>query len=239
MVLVRRSEQSQGNSDMKSSVVAALGAAVIGTLGASSATQAAMIDFSFSPLGGSITHDGSSLDLSSQLDFDGALMLVLNVGAGEASGLSAGDFIRLSAVTSPASSDIIYGFGDKPSDFPTSLGANVILSWPVAPGPGEDTFTETLTTVTSINRGTPDAITVTMSGMVTDTNKLFTPVQLIMSASQAGGSGLVGVAFTNNTSGLTPSIPEPSTWVMVALGFGTLGYAACRRRKTNIGTLPA
>lgn len=165
-------------------------------------------------------------------------MLVMNVGAGDASGLSAGDVISLSAVTSPPSSDIIYGFGDKPSDFPTSLGADVILSWPMAPGPGADTFIETLTTMTSINRGTPDAITVTMSGTVTDTDKLFTdtPVQLIMGASQAGGKGTVGVEFTN-TSSLTPSIPEASTWVMMSLGFGALGYAASRRRKTKIAML--
>lgn len=109
----------------------------------------------------------------------------------------------------------------------------------MAPGPGADTFIETLTTVTAINRGTTDAITVILAGTVSDHDGLFmdTPVQLIMTASQAGGSGTVGVEFTN-TSSLTPSIPEPSTWVMVGLGFGALGYAA-RRRKTNISTLLA
>ena len=111
--------------------------------------------------------------------------------------------------------------------------------WPIRAGPGADVFTETLTTVTSINRGTTNAITVTMSGMVEDSKSLFraaTPVQLIMTASQAGGSGTVGVEFTN-TSNLAPAIPEPSTWVMMALGFGALGYAASSRRRASGASL--
>jgi hypothetical protein len=53
-----------------------------------------------------------------------------------------------------------------------------------------------------------------------------------MTASEAGGSGIIGVEFTN-TSNLGPSIPEPSTWVMMALGFGALGYAAVHRGKAK------
>ncbi len=161
--------------------------------------------------------------------------MVLEIGPGDASGLSLFDTITLSADTSPPSADVIYGFGDMPSDFPTPLGATFTLTWPMAPGPGADVFTETLTTVTSINRATPDAITVTMTGTVTDSADLLkagTPVQLIMTASQAGGSGTIQVGFTN-TSTFAPSVPEPSTWVMMGLGFGALGYAASRQRKAN------
>jgi PEP-CTERM motif len=221
---------------MRRSIAAALGAAVIATFVASSAAEAIIIDFSFSNLGGTITHNGASLHESSEVDFDGASFLVTEAGTGgDASGLSPGDFLNLSADTSPVSKDIIYGFGDMPSDFPMSLGANVILTWPIGAGPSVDVFTETLTTVTSINRGTPDAITVTMSGTVKDSKGLFTagtPVQLIMTASHAGGSGDVGAEFTN-TSNLAPSIPEPSTWVMMGFGFGALGLVASRQRKAN------
>jgi hypothetical protein len=42
--------------------------------------------------------------------------------------------------------------------------------------------------------------------------------------------GLIDVEFTNATTSVTPSVPEPSTWVMMALGFGALGYAGFRRR---------
>lgn len=39
---------------------------------------------------------------------------------------------------------------------------------------------------------------------------------------------------------IVPSVvPEPSTWAMMALGFMGLGYAAFRRRKTNISMLSA
>ena len=42
------------------------------------------------------------------------------------------------------------------------------------------------------------------------------------------------MTFTN-TSGL--SVPETSTWAMMALGFAALGYAASRRRKANLAAL--
>jgi hypothetical protein len=42
--------------------------------------------------------------------------------------------------------------------------------------------------------------------------------------------GLIDVEFTNATTSVTPSVPEPSTWVMMALGFGALGYAGFRRK---------
>jgi hypothetical protein len=35
----------------------------------------------------------------------------------------------------------------------------------------------------------------------------------------------------NNTIDLSGAVPEPSTWVMMALGFVALGYAAIRRGK--------
>ena len=64
-----------------------------------------------------------------------------------------------------------------------------------------------------------------------------TPVSLTLTANQDGGPGdTITVSFTN-ASGVAPSIPEPSTWVMMALGFGALGYAGFRRRKANIAAL--
>ena len=43
-------------------------------------------------------------------------------------------------------------------------------------------------------------------------------------------AGLIDVEFTNATTSVTPSVPEPSTWVMMALGFVALGYAGFRRK---------
>jgi hypothetical protein len=80
-----------------------------------------------------------------------ATFLVIEVGAGDASGLSPFDTISLSAVTSPPSSKIIYGLTPGP------LGADVILSWTA----GADTFTETLTSTLSMDRTTTDVIDLT------------------------------------------------------------------------------
>src|SRR5580693_8617182 len=78
---------ARGNWDMKRSVIAALGAAVIATLGVSSAAQASVVSFDFTALGGSIIHDGTSLSDSTFLDLDNATELVTSVGTGDDSGL--------------------------------------------------------------------------------------------------------------------------------------------------------
>jgi hypothetical protein len=216
---------------MKRSVVAALGAAGIATLAASSAAEAAMIDFGVSSENGSVGYTGTSLDVSTALDLDGATLLVLEKAPTDASGLAFFGTVTLSAATSPPSSQLIYGSGTGPG----SLGAEVTIMWTatMAPGAG-DVFTETLTTIQSINRTDLDQIGLTLTGTVSDADKVFkdTPVLFVLTANQAGGSGSITSSFTNTTS-FTPSIPEPSTWVMVALGFGALGYAASRRRKDN------
>ncbi len=214
---------------MKRTAIAALGAAMIATLGTSSATHAASINFDFSALGGSITHDGSSLSDSTYLDFDDATELVLSAGGpNDDSGLNEFDTITLTGATTPTLNNaIIYG------STPGPLEADVILSWPMVVAPGADTFTETLTTVKSIVTAPnvdPDFIAVTLTGTLTDSQGLFTdsPVELKFTATQAGDN-IPSVAFSN-TSIVTPSIPEPSTWAMMALGFGALGYAGFRKR---------
>ena len=94
-------------------------------------------------------------------------------------------------------------------------------------------FTETLTNVDLIDRTGTDEITVRLSGTVSDSLHLFvdTPAFFVLKATQFGGVGTVtSVSFTNTASTGTVVIPEPSTWVMMALGFGALGYAGFRRR---------
>jgi hypothetical protein len=206
---------------MKRFVVATLSAAVIATLAVSSSAEAAMIDFSVIGIDGTPTYDGTSLDQSIALDFDNSLLLVSEVGPADASGLTPGaDTVNVSPT------DIAYGAGTGPSTLP---GA-VILSWT---GDGGDTFTETLTMVDVINRTTPDQIIFQLSGTVSDTDDLFvdTPALFVVNATQFNGPATT-VTFTNAT-GVAPSVPEPSTWVMLALGFGALGYAGIRQSKAN------
>ena len=212
---------------MKSSVVAALGAAVF-AFGLSSAAQAAVIDFSVGLFGGMPSYKGDSLDQSSAFDLDSATLLVEETGVGDASGLKHFDTVT---VTPP---DLMYGLGTGASMLP---GSGVTKSWTATDG---DKFTETLTMVDSINRKTTNAITVTLSGTVSDTASVFvdTPIFLIFSANQAGGPGHAISAMFTDTTNIAP-IPETSTWAMMALGFGALGYAASRRRKADIAMLSA
>lgn len=219
---------------MKLSVVTALSGAVIAMLGASSAVEAATIDFGVISIDGSITFlGGGSLDKSTTLDLDLAGLAVNETSPGDEFGLALFDAISLTAMTSPPSSQIIYTSGLG------SLGADVILTWPMVVGPGTDVFTETLTTVTSINRAVSDQIGLKLTGTVSDSGGSFlnVPITLNLTASESGG--LIDVEFTNATTTITPSIPEPSTWVMMALGFGALGYAGFRRRTANVAMLSA
>jgi hypothetical protein len=217
---------------MKRTVIAALGSAIIATLVADAAAKANTIDFGVAAFDGSITYQGgASLDKSTLLDLDLSLLLVNEVHSDDQSGLALFDPISLSAMTSPPSSQIIYGSGTGPGP----LGADVILSWPMVAPPGTDVFTEKLTTVMSVNRGISDQIGLQLTGRVSDTAGLFVnvPVLLSLTANQAGGS--IDVSFTN-TSSVTPVIPEPSTWAMMTLGFVALGYAGFRKR-LNFGRM--
>jgi hypothetical protein len=216
---------------MKSAFAATLGAAALVTVGASSAAQAAIVNFGFGAFDGSIQYTGTSLGDSTALDLDQSFLVVMEINAGDASGLALFDEVSLTAPTAPSSSEIIYG------STPGPLVADVILSWTA----GTDTFTETLTAVKSIvtmPSVNPNFIAVSLTGTLTDTGGVFTdsPVLLMFTANQAGGAGqTVTVSFTNTSR--VSSIPETSTWAMMALGFGALVYAASRRRKARIATL--
>jgi hypothetical protein len=206
---------------------------MIATLGAESAVRAATIDFGVVGIGGTIVATGSDLEESTALDLDESTLFVSGIGPGDDSGLAAFDTVSVFA-PSPPDTNIIYGFvtGTSP------LAPQVVLSWTGSQG----AFTETLTTVKEVarNPSSPNSIGVTLLGTVTGppgSGFIDTPVSLTLTANQEGGPGnIITVSFTNAT-GVAPSIPEPSTWVMMALGFGALGYAGFRRRGANIAAL--
>jgi hypothetical protein len=201
-------------------VVPALAAAFMATIGAGSAAQAAVIDFSVAAIAGSSLSytSGSTLDGSTAFDFDGSPLVVTGTGPGDMSGLTPFAFPtspNMFVTLSPT--DIVYDHG--------TLASDITKMWTAASG---DVFTEKLTKVTEIDRSTPNAITVTLTGTVSDMFGLFTdaPIKFIMSANQSAGPGTtIAAGFTNSTT----AVPEPATWVMLALGFAGLGYAAVRR----------
>lgn len=195
------------------------------TLGASSGAHAALINFSAAVFG-DVTFTGRSLDKSSAIDLGDSTLVVGETGVGDDSGLKHFDTVAISP------SDIVFGLGTGPGTLP---GSGVIKSWTATDG---DAFTETLTEVDSINRATSNAITVKLSGTVSDADGIFVdmPIFLILSANQVGGSGTaMSVLFTDTTK--IGVVPEAPTWAMMGLGFAGLGYAASRRRKTIGGLL--
>jgi hypothetical protein len=188
-------------------VVPALAAAFIATVGVSSAAQAAIIDFSFVALGNGVTASPTPLQDATSLNLDDASILVSATRAGDASGLSPGDAVSISPT------DI---------DFATVSATDpVTKSWTGTNG----SFTETLTTVTSVDRTSPNSITWDLTGTVTGGAFHDVPVSMIIDATQSGGPGNVISVSGSNFS----AIPEPSTWVMMLLGFAGLGYVAVRR----------
>ena len=219
---------------MKPSVVAALGAALIATLGVDSAVRAATIDFGVVGMGGTVGNTGSDLEESTALDLDDATLFVSGIGPGDDSGLAAFDTVSVFA-PSPPDTNIIFGSGTGTSP----LAPEVVVSWTGSQG----AFTETLTTVKDVarNPSSPDSIGVTLLGTVTGppgSGFVDAPISLTLTANQDGGPGnTITVSFSNASGAVTASIPESSTWVMMALGFGALGYVAFRRRGANVTAL--
>jgi hypothetical protein len=193
-------------------IVPALAAVLLGTIGASSAAQAGRIDFSFVALGSGISAAPEPLQDATSLNLDGSVIVVSGLGVGDGSGLAPANTIAVSPT------DIV--FGD------VSAADPVTKSWTGTFG----AFTETLTAVSLIDRGSPNALTVELTGTVTGGSFHGVPVTMIIDATQSGGPGnVISVSGSNSSS----VIPEPSTWVMMVLGFAGLGYAAVRRSSKN------
>ena len=219
---------------MKRTAIAALGAAMIATLGAGSAAEAATINFDFSALDGSIIHDGSSLSDSTCLDFDDAIELVTSLGPGDASGLNEFDTITLTGQPHQREQcDHLW-----------------VNAWPARSRRHPVVADGRRAWRGHVHRNTdhgdvdrhhpsadPDFIIVTLTGTLTDTQGLFTNTPVVLIVHRHPSWRRTSRALRSPTRrAVTPSIPEPSTWAMMALGFAALGYAGFRKR-LNFGRM--
>jgi hypothetical protein len=194
--------------------IATLGVALIATLGAASVAQAAVVDFGAAS-SGTVTYTGASLSASSALDLTSAAVTVTTVGSDDTTGVTLGTPVTFVPL------DFSYGTGSgtEPID--------LVKTWTV----DDTTYTETLDEVT-IFRIIPNTIILTFTGELTGGAFDDSPATLILTANQARGPGVghaVALAFTNAAS----TVPEPSTWAMMVLGFVGLGYAALRRNSKS------
>jgi hypothetical protein len=197
-------------------IVPALTVALLTTLGAGSAAQAAVhtIDYSAVAVGSGISYTGGNLRTSTAIDLDGATWSVSGIGAGDDSGLAVADALTLTPTTAT--------YGTLSGSVHLVLSVPIVKEWDGADGH----FVETLTTLEEVDRGR-NSIAFVLTGTVTGGDFTDTPAVLQLSFTQAGGPGNVVSASLSNAA--TSAIPEPSTWVMMGLGFVGLGYAAVRR----------
>jgi PEP-CTERM motif len=219
-----------GISDMRCSVVAPLVVALTAALSVDSVAHAALVDFTVTTIGGTPVYVGRTLQDSTELSFDDSILLVSQVGPTDVSGLTPDED---TVVLSPK--HIVYGDGTGENLDTAILNGPIKKTWV---GADLDVFTETLTTVDSIDRGSLNEITVTLSGSLSDANGVFmdAPAFLMLVATQFDGPGFdTGAMFTNTSTTGGGAVPEASTWAMMAIGFGAVGYAF-RRRKVDVGT---
>src|ERR1700744_3183446 len=99
------------------SIIPLLAAGFVATIGASSAAQAAVVDFGAVALGGNITYGGgATLDTSTAINLYGALLAFPNPEPGPPSRLSVSPPPPATPIT--LSHPIVYGSGSGPEDMP-------------------------------------------------------------------------------------------------------------------------
>jgi hypothetical protein len=187
---------------MKTSVVAALGAGLILTLGAVSAAQAATTTIL------DVSENGDTITVSPPGD------LATATSATTASWGTPDTFTLLAPLSGTVTSFVL----SNPVELsPSALGANT-LTIVIGGVTYTDSLTETANPFGQVVL-TGELVGGTLGANVT---------QLNISYTQSGGAG-AGISASATYSVTTTTVPEPSTWAMMMLGFAGLGYAAFRR----------
>jgi PEP-CTERM motif len=189
---------------MKTSVVAALGAGLIVTLGALSAAQAATTTIL------DVSEQGSGISVVSSPVDD----LAAATSATTTSWGLPDTFTLLPPLSGTVTSFVL----SNPVELsPSALGANT-LTIVIGGVTYTDSLTETANPFGQVKL-TGELVGGTLGANVSE---------LSISYTQSGGTGN-GISASATYSVTTSTVPEPSTWAMMMLGFAGLGYAAFRR----------
>jgi hypothetical protein len=191
---------------MKTSVIAALGAGLISTLGmfagpASAATE--LLD---------VSEQGSGISTSPTDD------LATATSATTTSWGSSDTFTLLSPFSPSVTSFTLSNPVNLSVSGSANLGTNTLTVVI-----GGVTYTDTLTETANLFSGVEETGFLTGAGLPAGGLKS----SLAISYTQTGGAGN-GVSGSATFAVYSP-VPEPSTWAMMMLGFAGLGYAAFRR----------
>jgi hypothetical protein len=175
------------------------------------------IDFGLTPVGGTPSFTGTSLDTSTAFNFGGGLYIVNQIGAGDQSTLALSNTVSLT--------NFSYGSGNA-----GTLTSDLIKTWTTAAG----TFTETLTSFIA-NRATPNALTLVLAGTLLGPGGIDQPAFAILNANEVGGPGNAVDWSLTNTSTLVSTTPLPAALPLFAsVGLGALGLIGWRRKRKQI-----
>ncbi len=205
---------------MKNTLIAALGVALVASLGSVSVANATtnIIDFAAAPTGGHASYAGADLGKATTFDLGTTSFTVGAVGPDDTTGVASGDAVSITP-------DYV---------IPLTVGAlskDLTKAWTTSQG----AFVETLTSITYVG-GFGNFLNVSFSGTVTGPGFNDVAASMSLSASQNGGHGS-SIAYSISDSATTTvasGVPEASTWTMMLAGFAAIGFAGYRRKSLSI-----
>jgi hypothetical protein len=202
---------------MKNALFAALGVALVASLGSVPAANAttSVVDFGASPASGKASYTGSNLGSATAFNLGTTSFTVFTVGGDDTTGIASGDAVSISP-------DYVIALSVG------ALSHDLTKAWITTQG----AFVETLTSITYVG-GHGNFLDVSFAGSITGPGFVDAVASMSLAASQNGGpKGAIAYSVSDSATVVASGVPETSTWVMMVAGFAGLGFAGTRRTKT-------